>query len=72
MTKKLLIEGMSCAHCVKHVEDALKELKGVVAAKANLDDKSALVELSQDIAEDVIREAIEDAGYDLVEVQPLS
>ncbi len=69
MTKKLLIEGMSCGHCVKHVEDALKELDGVVSAKADLDGKNAVVELNQDIADDVFREAIEEAGYEVTGIQ---
>lgn len=69
MAKKLLIEGMSCGHCVKHVEDALKELDGVVSAKADLDGKNAVIELNQDIADDVFREAIEEAGYEVTGIQ---
>lgn len=71
MTKKLLIEGMSCAHCVKHVEDALNEIKGVTSAKANLEEKNALVELNQDISYDTFREAIEEVGYELTGIQTL-
>lgn len=71
MRKKLLIEGMSCAHCVKHVEDALLELDGVLSAKANLEEKSAVVELKQEISGEIFKNAIEDAGYELKGVQEL-
>ena len=71
MTKKLLIEGMSCAHCVKHVEEALHELKGVISAKANLEEKNAIIECRGDISDDIIKEAIEEVGYELVEIQAI-
>ncbi|NLO08356.1 MAG: heavy-metal-associated domain-containing protein [Clostridiales bacterium] len=68
MTKKLLIEGMTCAHCVKHVEDALNELDGVKSAKANLEGKNAVVEFNKDISDDILKETIEEVGYELVEI----
>jgi len=68
MRKKLIIEGMSCAHCVKHVEEALLELEGVISAKADLEGKSALVETDREITDDIFKEAIEEAGYELAEV----
>lgn len=69
MTKKLLIEGMTCAHCVKHVEEALKDLEGVISAKANLEEKNATVELNQEISDSIFKEAIEDVGYEVVKIQ---
>lgn len=69
MKKKLLIEGMSCAHCVKHVEDALLELDGVKSAKAELEGNFAVVELSEEVNDDAFKKAIDDAGYELVGVQ---
>lgn len=72
MTKKLLIEGMTCANCVKHVEhveDALNELEGVISAKANLEEKNAIVSLGKDISDDIFKEAIDEVGYELMEIQ---
>ncbi len=69
MTKKLVIEGMTCAHCVKHVEDALYELKGVISAKANHEEKNAIVELGQEIGDNTFREAIEEVGYEVIDIQ---
>ena len=37
MTKKIYIEGMSCSHCVGHVEEALKEICGVKEVTVELD-----------------------------------
>lgn len=71
MTKKLSIEGMTCGHCVKHVEEALNELDGVISAKANLAEKNVLVDLSQDINESVFKDAMKEYGYELVGIQNL-
>ena len=64
MKKKILIEGMSCEHCVKHVHEALEEV-GATDIKVNLDLGNASAEVF-DITDEVIKEAIEDAGYDVV------
>lgn len=66
MKKELMIEGMSCKHCVAHVEEALKEIGGVTSVTVSLEDKSAVIESSNEIAEETVREAIEEAGYELV------
>lgn len=67
MAKKLLIEGMSCGHCVKHVTEALTELNGVTNVKVDLASKSALVEGEASDAD--IKAAVEDAGYDVVKIE---
>ena len=43
MAKKIIIEGMSCNHCVRHVTTALEEL-GLSEVKVDLASKSAVVE----------------------------
>lgn len=65
--KKILIEGMSCGHCVRHVKDALEELKGVTKVEVDLASKSAILE--GDAADSDIKAAIEDAGYDVVAIE---
>lgn len=69
MTKTLSIEGMSCGHCVAHVEEALKELCGVKSVKVSLQDKTAVVELAHDVEDKKFKDAIDEAGYELVRVQ---
>ena len=65
MKKRLDIEGMSCMHCVKHVEEALKELEGVIGVTVNLNEKNAVVELDGDVQDEQLTEVIEDVGYDV-------
>lgn len=69
MEKKLVIEGMSCNHCKMRVENALKGVEGVSNAVVDLADKSAIVTLNADVDAAVLKESVEDAGYDVVSVQ---
>jgi copper chaperone len=65
MKKLLLINGMSCKHCVHHVTEALEEL-GAKNIIVSLEKKSAEFEASDNITDEEIKAAIEDAGYDVV------
>jgi len=67
MEKIVSIEGMSCGHCVKHVKEALEELKGVSRIEVDLESKQATFE--GEVSDDVIKEAIEEAGYDVVSIR---
>jgi len=69
MKKQISIEGMSCGHCVKHVENALMEVSGVKKVEVSLQDKLAIVELSQEVEDSKLREAVEEAGYDVTEIK---
>ena len=64
MQTVLKIEGMSCAHCVKHVTEALEELNGVKSAKVSLEKKTAVVEHSVNVTLEDMKAAVEDAGYE--------
>jgi copper chaperone CopZ len=70
MKKQIGIEGMSCGHCVKHVEEALKEI-GAAKVEVNLQGKYAIAEADIEIEDAKIKEAIEEAGYDVVEVKSI-
>jgi len=63
MSKKFKIDGMSCKHCVKRVEEALQAIPQVSKVKVSLKDGIALVKLSEDVADAVFVSAITDAGY---------
>lgn len=69
MKKKILIEGMSCGHCVKHAKEALAELNGVTNVKVTLEDKTAILEASVDVKDEDIKFAIEDVGYEVVSIE---
>jgi copper ion binding protein len=71
MKKKVLVEGMSCGHCVNHVKEALSELNGVTSVDVNLALKTAVLEASVDVSDKDIKFAVEDAGYDVVGIEVL-
>lgn len=71
MTKKILIEGMSCEHCVKHVKEALSELSGVISVTVNLAAKTAVIETAGDVDDETIKSTIDDVGYEVVKIEVL-
>jgi Cu2+-exporting ATPase/Cu+-exporting ATPase len=71
MTKTLTIEGMVCMHCVGAVTKALNAVGGVIEAKVDLESKTASIEVSGGVTDDMLRKAVEDAGYELVGVDTL-
>lgn len=71
MKKAVTVEGMSCAHCQAHVKKALEEIEGVELADVNLETKIATVALSKDVADDVLKDAVDKAGYSATNVETL-
>ena len=69
ITKTIFIEGMSCGHCSKRVEDSLKSVNGVKSVKVSLDEKKADVVFKNDIDNEVLKNAVEDVGFEVVNVQ---
>lgn len=63
----MLVEGMSCGHCEKAVKNALSELEGVKSVLVDLSSKKVEVE-GENLNEASLKEAVEDAGYDVVEI----
>ncbi len=64
------IKGMTCAACVKRVQDALASIEGVLSASVNIATETAALEFipAQAGIRD-FRKAVRDAGYDIVEVE---
>lgn len=65
MEKKVMIEGMMCQNCVKHVTNALNALPGVTAT-VDLESKTATV--IGDVSDEAIKQAIADAGYEVTSI----
>lgn len=59
------VEGMMCAHCEKHVSDAIKAIPGVTDCKADKDAKTATVTAEKEIDPALLKKAVEDAGYEV-------
>lgn len=60
---QLPIEGMSCASCVRRVEQALLNTPGVTAANVNLASEKAEVSLTTDTSLIVLTDTLTKAGY---------
>lgn len=69
MKKTITIEGMSCSHCTRAVEKALSRIDGVVSVKADLAGKKAEVELGQAVADDILRAAVENEDFQVIDIQ---
>ena len=64
------IKGMTCAACVKRVQDALSALSGVLSASVNLATEKATVEYTSSmVGMGDFRRTLKDIGYDIVEVE---
>ena len=68
MTKTLKIEGMMCGHCEATVKKALEAVDGVSGAEVSHTAGTAVVSLSKDVAEDVLKKAVEDKDYKVVAI----
>lgn len=64
---KMKVNGMSCGHCSARVEKALNAIEGVKAT-VNLSEATAELELTQKVSEEVLRNAVKDAGYEPEEI----
>ena len=63
--KVVIIEGMMCKNCVKHVKEALESLG--VEVEVSLEEKKAYLK-NTSLDDETIKGAIEDAGYEVKEI----
>ena len=69
MKKRIVVEGMSCGHCVNHVKNALEEVSGVTNVSVDLALKTAIVDAGAEVKDGDMKFAIEDAGYEVVSIE---
>jgi len=67
--KTVYVEGMMCEHCKARVEKALSEVEGVLSANVSLKEKKASVELEKEVSDEVLKKAVEDAGYTVKDIK---
>lgn len=63
MEKKMMIEGMMCPHCEARVKKCLEELSGVTEAIVSHTEGSAIVKMSEEISDEVLKKTVEEQGY---------
>ena len=68
MTKLMKIEGMMCGHCEMHVKKTLESQKGVTEAVVDHVKGTAVLTLSDNVSNDVLRKAVENEGYKVVSI----
>nr|WP_319487661.1 heavy metal translocating P-type ATPase [uncultured Caproiciproducens sp.] len=68
MKKIITIKGMSCEHCQARVEKALNAIEGV-EAKVDLKKNNATVSLKTEVSDEVLKNAVNEAGYEAVSVE---
>lgn len=68
MTKTLAIKGMMCGHCEARVKKALEELKAVKNAEVSFKSETAHIELSGEISDSELKQAVTSAGYKVTKI----
>ena len=69
MKKTMKINGMMCGHCEARVKKALEAVDGVQEAVVSHEAGNAVVTLSSDVADEVLKKAVEDQDYEVVSVE---
>ena len=69
MKKTLKVEGMMCGHCEARVKKALEALPAVDEAVVSPEAGTALVPLNAEVADDVLKKAVEDQDYPVTGIQ---
>ena len=68
MTKTMKIEGMMCEHCEATVKKVLEKIDGVASADVSHKEGTAVVTLSADVADEKLKEAVEDRDYKVISI----
>ena len=63
MKKTMKIEGMMCGHCEARVKKVLEALDGVEQAEVSHETGTAVVEMTEEVADEVLKKAVEDQDY---------
>ena len=69
MKKTMKIEGMMCGHCEARVKKALEALPQVSEAMVSHEAGTAIVTLNADVADEVLKKAVEDQDYPVLSIQ---
>jgi len=64
---RIKIQGMTCQHCVMSVTKALGSIPGVKNLKVDLVKGEAIFENTENASIQIIRKAVEEAGYKVIE-----
>ena len=69
MKKTMRIEGMMCGHCEARVKKVLEALPEVEEAVVSHEAGTAVLTLSAEIMDDVLKKTIEDQDYKVLSIE---
>ena len=69
MKKIVTVDGMMCMHCVAHVKDALSKVEGVSDVVVSLDEKTATLNCTENVTDQMLSDAVTNAGYTVISVK---
>ena len=69
MTKTMKIEGMMCGHCEARVKKCLEELPAVTEAVVSHENGTAVVHLSAEVSDEVLKKTVEAQDYKVLSVE---
>ena len=69
MTKTMKIEGMMCGHCEATVKKTLEAIEGVEVAEVSHENGTAVVTLAAEVADEVLKKAVEDKDYKVTGIE---
>lgn len=65
VTSTYTVTGMTCAHCVQAVTGEISTLPGVAEVQVDLASGAVTVTSEAPLAEEAVRAALDEAGYEL-------
>ena len=68
MTKTMQIDGMMCSHCEGRVKQSLEGLAQVSQAEVSHEKGTAVVTLTAEVSNDVLKKTVEDQGYNVISI----
>ena len=68
MTKTMKIDGMMCSHCEGRVKQSLEGLAQVSQAEVSHKKGTAVVTLTAEVSNDVLKKTVEDQGYNVISI----
>lgn len=68
MKKTMKIEGMMCGHCEARVKKTLEAIAGVKEAVVSHETGTAVLTLSEDVSDGVLKKAVEEQDYKVLDI----
>ena len=66
MTVTFNVEGIMCSGCENRINNALKDIEGVISVNASHKTKTVIVETTKDITK-ILKDKIEALGFDVID-----